>query len=61
MAQTTSVLMQYPEYMAMFEHDDMDADRLVAALLQIFDAQQWVTITTILNRFWKVRPSLLLF
>ncbi|KAK1308152.1 E3 ubiquitin-protein ligase RKP [Acorus calamus] len=51
--QSISVLVQYKEYMAMFERNYSAIHRMPRALLSAFDNRSWIVVTNILLRLCK--------
>ncbi|KAK1301797.1 E3 ubiquitin-protein ligase RKP [Acorus calamus] len=51
--QSISVLVQYKEYMAMFERNYAAIHRMPRALLSAFDNRSWIVVTNILLRLCK--------
>ena len=53
MLQTVSVLLQYPEYVHLFEIDISMGEHLMGSLITSFDSRFWIPITSILLRLWN--------
>eukprot|EP00743_Colponemidia_sp_Colp-15_P003211 GILK01003470.1.p1 GENE.GILK01003470.1~~GILK01003470.1.p1 ORF type:complete len:1178 (+),score=186.27 GILK01003470.1:64-3597(+) len=51
--QSISLMLQYKEYVAEFEANEIAVSRLVPGLLETFDKRFWVPVTNVLLRFWK--------
>ncbi|KAL3524719.1 hypothetical protein ACH5RR_013091 [Cinchona calisaya] len=51
--QSISVLVQYKEFLAVFEHNEAAIQRMPTALLSAFDNRSWVPVTNILMRLCK--------
>ncbi|CDP12918.1 unnamed protein product [Coffea canephora] len=51
--QSISVLVQYKEFLAVFEHNEAAIQRMPKALLSAFDNRSWVPVTNILVRLCK--------
>jgi len=51
--QSISVLVQYKEYLAVFESNEAANQRLPKALLSAFDNRSWIPVTNILLRLCK--------
>mmetsp|Transcript_8471 Transcript_8471/g.31010 ORF Transcript_8471/g.31010 Transcript_8471/m.31010 type:complete len:785 (-) Transcript_8471:149-2503(-) len=53
MLQSVSVLLQYKEFVAVFEQNDAARDMMVPSLLACFDARFWIPVSNILLRLCK--------
>ena len=53
MLQSVSVLLQYPEYVAVFERNEEATRTMVPALLRAFDSRFWIPVGNILLRLCK--------
>ncbi|XVF17147.1 hypothetical protein REPUB_Repub10bG0094400 [Reevesia pubescens] len=51
--QSISVLVQYREYLAAFENNEVAKQRMPKALLSAFDNRSWIPVTNILLRLFK--------
>jgi len=51
--QSLSVLLQYQDFIRVFEQENFDRKKLISSLLQSFDVKSWNPISTILLRFWR--------
>lgn len=51
--QSISVLVQYKEYLAVFESNEAATQRMPKALLSAFDNRSWIPVTNILLRLCK--------
>ena len=56
--QSLSVLLQYPEYMKVFEMlDNFTKEKFINSLLNGFDSRFWIPVSNILLRFWRVMKT----
>jgi len=53
MLQSLSVLLQYQEFVRVFESPFIEKEKFIENLLLSFDARFWIPISNILLRFWK--------
>ena len=51
--QSISVLLQYKEYIAIFETNATSKEKLMKILFESFDGRLWVQVASIISRFWK--------
>jgi len=51
--QSISVLLQYKEYIAIFETNATSQEKLMKILFESFDGRLWVQVASIISRFWK--------